>query len=152
MKERIARGAVAGIGATLAMSMAMAAGRRAGLLRTPPPQEITRRGLRKVGVPVSHDDAGRVAWPAHLAYGAVMGALFATGTRALPSTPPIVAGAAFGFGVWFASYVGMLPALGLMPAPTNDSRGRQATMVAAHFVYGAALDALMRVDGHVRSS
>ncbi len=148
MKERVALGAAAGIGATITMSLAIAAGRRAGLLRTPPPQEITRRGLRKVGVSVSNDDAGRAAWPAHLAYGAAMGALFAAASRTLPDTPPLVAGAAYGFAVWFASYVGMLPALGLMPAPTDDSRGRQVTMVAAHFVYGATLDALMRADGH----
>jgi hypothetical protein len=148
MRARLLHGALAGVGATLTMSAAMAAGRRAGLMRTPPPQEITRRGLRKSGVPVSHSDAGRLAWPAHLAYGAAMGALFAGASGALPEGPPVVAGVAFGLGVWAASYIGMLPTLGLMPPPQDDSRGRQATMVAAHFVYGATLDALMRTNGH----
>ena len=55
------------------------------------------------------------------------------------------AGALYATGIWLVSYQGWVPALGIMPAASRDRRGRVATMLAAHWVYGAALGVLATV-------
>ena len=142
--RRAAVGALSGIGATVVMSGFIAAARAAGMLRTPPPQEITRRTLRKAKVPVTHDFAGRLAWPAHFAYGAALGTVFAEARGAWRRMPPLTAGMTFGAAVWLVSYGGYLPALDLMPPPWRDRATRQIAMIAAHLVYGAALELVVR--------
>jgi hypothetical protein len=52
-------------------------------------------------------------------------------------------GAAFGAALYALNYVGLAPALGVLPAPTEDRPGRQPTMLAAHLVYGSTLGALL---------
>jgi len=50
---------------------------------------------------------------------------------------------AFGLGVWAASYVGWIPALGLLPPPGKDNPRRAWTILTAHVVYGAILGATL---------
>jgi len=45
--------------------------------------------------------------------------------------------------VWFVSYQGWVPALGLLPPAHRDRPGRPATMLIAHWVYGATLGACL---------
>ena len=54
-------------------------------------------------------------------------------------------GALYATGIWLVSYQGWVPALGIMPPASRDRRGRVATMLAAHWVYGAALGVLATV-------
>ena len=46
-------------------------------------------------------------------------------------------------GIWLVSYQGWVPALGIMAPASRDRRGRVVTMLAAHWVYGAALGGLV---------
>ncbi|GAC1321164.1 MAG: hypothetical protein NVS2B16_05250 [Chloroflexota bacterium] len=144
--ETIARGSVHGIVATVAMSAVLALGKVLGILGTPPPKRITARATRKLGLePRSVPDpvftAGWLA--AHFAYGAGCGVLFLFGRRLWPQSTAM-AGPSFGLLVWGISYFGLLPGLGLHPAPEQDPTSRSAVMVAAHVVYGSALAGLTR--------
>ena len=60
---------------------------------------------------------------------------------------PIAAaiGALYATGIWLVSYQGWVPALGIMPPASRDRRGRVATMLVAHWVYGAVLGVLATV-------
>jgi uncharacterized membrane protein YagU involved in acid resistance len=139
--RRVLTGAVAGGAATVPMSAVMLAARRAHVMRSPqPPEEILERAAQRAGVPARRKDIRPLAVAAHLAFGAAAGAVFALLARG-PRRARLVEGAAFGAGVWFVSYRGWLPELGLMPEGARDEPERQATMLVAHLVYGATLGA-----------
>ena len=138
--DRLARGGLAGLLGTGLMTLALAGARAAGLLRTPPPAEVTGRAQEKAGlrrhVP---EPAFRASWlAAHFGYGAACGGGYALLRPGLPASPP-AAGLAYGGAVWALSYLGLLPALGLYPRPEEDSRSRLAVMIAAHAVFGVTV-------------
>lgn len=60
-----------------------------------------------------------------------------------PPFPTVAAGMVFGAAVWFISYQGSVPALGIMAPPSRDRPGRPQAMLAAHLVHGAVLGALV---------
>jgi hypothetical protein len=152
MDKRL-RGLLAGLAATGPMTAVMAAGRAAGWLGTPPPEEISGRLAARIDVrdefsPPTFD----VAWFAnHLAFGAFCGALYASLRGVLTPASP-VAGIEFGFAVWAVSYGGVMPALGLYPSPRRDEPSRIAVMLVAHVVYGVALAESYRLSAERRSS
>nr|CAD6437884.1 hypothetical protein REQ54_04331 [Rhizobium sp. Q54] len=130
--SRIVVGAMAGICATMVMTIVMKRGFE--LLpkdqRYPlPPAEIAS-GL---GTP-----KGRLpdrALLLHVAFGSVAGAVYA-------GFPVKIAGGAYGAAVWAASYLGWLPALGLLRAATRHPVRRNLLMLAAHVIWGSALSRL----------
>ncbi|MDQ3493849.1 MAG: hypothetical protein M3452_11420 [Chloroflexota bacterium] len=127
------RGAVAGVVATLAMSVPMLAASRLGI--------VQRMGLADDIKDQDTRDALAVA--NHLGFGAGGGAIFGLVSRRLPrSVPRVAAGMAYGAMIWTVSYAGWVPALRLMPAPHDDEPARPALMLGAHLVYGAVLGAL----------
>ena len=75
---------------------------------------------------------------AHLGFGAGAGIAYALGRSLFPRSR-VLSGLAFGGAVWGISYVGLMPALGLYPAPDEDDPSRTAVMIAAHAVYGVTL-------------
>ncbi len=134
-------GAAAGIGATAAMSGFMLVAQRIGLLERLPPLEMTSKSIERSGLgdDVEPEDHADLGWLAHYACGAAAGALFAVARRRLRPGPTVGHGIAFGLLVWLVSYAGWIPALGLLPPPTEDEPGRPAGMILAHVVYGASL-------------
>jgi hypothetical protein len=70
---------------------------------------------------------------AHFGYGALCGAVFAASGR-----QSVADGALFGLGVWAASYFGLLPTLGVLRAASTHPARRNAMMLAAHAMWGAA--------------
>ena len=145
MDNRLAA-TVAGAAATVPMTAVMVALHQ--ILpgepdRALPPREITEQAAEAIGAePVMEQmgESGREATTlaAHFSYGA------AAGIASLPfagksGMPPAVEGAAFGVGVWGASYLGLMPATGLYRSATDDATARNVLMVAAHVVWGAAL-------------
>lgn len=141
----IARGAAAGAVATLAHTAVMAAARRRGALGEPPPKKITRAAAEKTAPAIAHDEAALdVATIAmHFGFGAVTGALYAF-MNPRPESVTVMSGVRFGTMVWTTSYAGWVPALGIMPMPQNDKKGRPTAMIAAHWAYGAALALTLR--------
>lgn len=137
----IARGAFGGLAATAAMTGFMYAGKAAGLLHKPPPKTITARAGRKLHLPVgkSPEPIFDTAWLAgHVAYGTASGVAFAL-LRRLSPVGTIASGLIYGGGLWAISYLGVMPALGLFPVPTETSTSQTAIMIAAHGVYGVVL-------------
>jgi putative membrane protein len=153
MMETIVRGAVSGFVATVPMTAVIGLGDAAGLLRTPPPVQITENVAERAGEePDPESPAFTAAWlAAHFGYGAACGAIYAAARPHLPRSD-LAAGLVFGGAVWAVSYLGLLPALELFPRATEDSPSRQAVMIAAHAVYGVSLasieDALASQNPH----
>ena len=142
------RGAVAGVVATLAMSVPMLAATQLGLVRHQAPRQITDRLLQHTGLAGQvrdEDSRDALATANHLGFGAAGGVIFGLLSRYLPpSVPRVAAGMTYGAMIWTVSYAGWAPALRLMPAPDDDEPARPALMLGAHLVYGAVLGALTR--------
>lgn len=159
LARAIGRGAAAGIAATAVMSATMLLSQRLGLLGRMPPRKISDHVLGAVGLRHKTPEPMKKAFATvnHFAFGAVCGALFsagkhvvrralrgrtgsgAAGDARLARAATVGAGLAFGTLVWTVSYVGWVPAFGIMPIPSRDRPGRPTSMVLAHWVYGAVL-------------
>ena len=138
-------GAIGGIIGTATMSAVMLVGEKTGLLPRQPPEDIAEAALDAAGMtgrsPAAQD---ALAMLAHFGFGAASGAVFALLHRRLRlPIPAAVHGAVFGSLVWAVSYQGWIPALGILPPPERDQPGRPATMLLAHWVYGATLGAVV---------
>jgi len=134
-------GAVAGMVATATMSAVMLAARRLGVMDEYPPRQMTDAVLDSVRQERSSSWLRNgLATASHFAFGAVLGAGFTLTHRRYPDPGGLLPRGLIGASlVWFVSYQGWAPALGLMPPARRDQPGRPATMLAAHWVYGATL-------------
>jgi hypothetical protein len=140
------RGAIAGALATVPMTAVMEAWYR----RLPvqeryplPPREITERLEEQTAVSLPRDEPTRAGLTllAHFGYGAAAGSVY--GLSAPPSLPSsMLRGATYGLFVWGGSYLGWLPALGILRPATEHPARRTLLMVVAHLVWGAATGAL----------
>ncbi|HYG54267.1 MAG TPA: hypothetical protein VD965_03110 [Burkholderiales bacterium] len=133
-------GALAGLAATAAMTLAMGAlwRRLPRRERYPlPPREITSTLAARTGIERHLDERQRVdaTLLSHFAYGAGAGALFPV----LARRASVPRGIAYGLGVWAASYLGWLPAMRVLRPATQHPAARNALMLAAHVVWGAML-------------
>jgi hypothetical protein len=124
------------------MTAATLVAQAAGALGRFPPTRIAEAGLDAAGAESPRGVERALGGLLHVAFGASLGALYAWGTPRLGRRGPLV-GAAFATAVWAASYAGWIPALGILPPPHRDRRGRPAAMVVAHWVYGVSLDAAL---------
>lgn len=144
LATRLLLGGIAGFAATLAMTSAMARMHR----RLPekeryplPPREITERVMN------GPDEAIRdSAMAAHFAYGAACGAL----VGALRRAPGPIEGAVAGVAIWAGSYFGWVPVLGILKPASRHPGRRNALMIAAHCVWGAATALSLRELGLAR--
>lgn len=150
-------GAAAGVAATVLMTGVMEAAQRLGLMGDMPPWVITRRTLEKSGKrhKVSTPAQKLLATAMHVGFGAILGAIYeAVEDEAQPPGPKLAHVLGYSVAVWAVSYAGWVPALGLMPPPTHDQKGRQLATFAAHIVFGAALlaaaEGLRRVEEQVQ--
>lgn len=140
-------GGLAGLMATVPMTVVMEALRRQ-LPHTErhalPPRHVTSRASHRAGLGRHLAGGARrtgVTLVAHFAYGGAAGSLFGPLAR-LTGLSPTLVGVGYGLVVWCVSYLGLLPAAALFPPATDVSPRRNALMIAAHLVWGAALGAL----------
>lgn len=138
-------GAVGGLAGTAVMSACMVAAEKAGFIDRHPPEEIADAVLDAIGVPDSHEKTeDALAVFLHFAFGIGTGSVFAVLHRRLRlPISPILHGVIFGSLVWFGSYKGWVPRLGIMPPPERDLPGRPQTMLLVHWVYGGILGAVV---------
>ena len=136
-------GALAGLAATAPMTLFMQqmhqqlpARERYPLL----PSEIVEELTEQAGIDDQIDQSEHLALTllAHFGYGAANGALYAPLAQAF-HPPALLGGSVFGLGVWRASYLGLLPALGILRPATEHPARRNALMIGAHVVWGVAL-------------
>ncbi len=105
-----------------------------------PPREIIDETAKRVELQddLSEEAKTALTFAGHFAYGTASGSLYPV----LFSNPNPVNGMAYGLGVWGASYLGWLPAAGILGSATKHPARRVALMVAAHLVWGATLGAI----------
>lgn len=133
---RILFGAVAGLCATMAMTMAMRRlyptlplGGRYPL----PPSEI----LVSMYGPTNERQHTTRTVLAHFLYGGLSGAIY-------PLVRDKLNGPAYGLAIWAASYLGWIPAAGILTPATKHRMSRNLLMLAAHLAWGTALAAGFR--------
>ncbi len=136
-KELILRdfllGGFAGIAASVAMTAAMR--RLHPMLDVKKQYPLPPRQLMDRIRPRLNEGSARTqTLYAHIGYGALAGALFAT----LPNR-----GRGFGYGVvvWAVSYMGWIPSARLLSPAWDHPRQRNLLMIAAHLVWGRVLAA-----------
>lgn len=134
-------GAFAGIAATAAMTLAVDAmfNRLPARDRYPlPPREITTKVAADVGLARHLSEPRRVdaTLISHFGFGAAVGALYPYFARRSPA-PPVLNGIVYGIGVWIGSYLGWIPALGILRPATQHPPARNVVMILAHVVWGA---------------
>jgi hypothetical protein len=143
MRRGALMGAIGGLGATLLMTAVMLGARRLGLSARLPPDKIAERVIEtSTDRPVREDDERVLASALHLGFGTMAGVAFGALMSVLGRLPaPMLAaaGAVYASGIWLVSYQGWVPGLHIMPPASRDDRGRVATMIAAHWVYGITL-------------
>lgn len=143
MLKDAAAGALAGFTATLPMTAVMQSlhSQLPNAERYPlPPQRITTHVARAVGVEshVHHPNEWEYKTNVlHYGYGTSSGVAYGIVEPHLPG-PTIVKGVAFGIGVWAVSYLALLPAVGAHRSATREPAARNAVMLLAHVVWGAA--------------
>lgn len=142
-------GAVAGLAATVPMTGAMLSAHR----RLPwyeryplPPRRITKSITKAVGLWDTMDQQQKsvATLLAHFGYGAAMGATFGAMTKGYSREKLTTKGLLFGPGVWAASYLGLLPALGILEPATRHPARRNALMIGAHIIWGLSLARVLR--------
>jgi uncharacterized membrane protein YagU involved in acid resistance len=152
--NQIVSGAIAGFTATVPMTAAMVEMHK----HLPPheqyplpPRLITENALETIDAhdDLHEEDKTKLALGNHFAYGTAVGAIYAAGLKALGSKPTVANGVVFGLGLWAVSYQGFLPISGLFPPAHEQPARRNALMIAAHIVWGAALGSVLRgVNGN----
>jgi uncharacterized membrane protein YagU involved in acid resistance len=108
-----------------------------------PPEQITERAAVEAGIDHKLDEDERAATTvaAHFGYGAAAGAGYVS-LAGKSGLHPAAEGALYGLAVWGGSYLGLMPASGLYKSATEEPAARNAMMIAAHVVWGAALGLL----------
>jgi uncharacterized membrane protein YagU involved in acid resistance len=149
--SRLLIGAIGGFVGTMAMTAAM----RRMHARLPakdayplPPREIVDSAAGKAKVTLPGETAKDISTAAHFAYGAAVGAVIG----ALNPEPSKKTGALTGVAVWLASYMGWIPAVGILEPATRHPRRRNGLMIAAHLVWGLSTAAAMRELGRARET
>jgi uncharacterized membrane protein YagU involved in acid resistance len=143
---RLCVGAFAGLLATAPMSAVMLLWHRRlpWLHRDPlPPAKITHTVLENAGLhDVSLTEEAALTAVNHFAYGAATGAAYGLIAPKGSATNAINAGIVYGLGVWTASYLGWVPAVGLHRPATEEPADRNLLMLTAHVVWGGTLGLL----------
>ncbi|MDB5323047.1 MAG: hypothetical protein JWN40_4678 [Phycisphaerales bacterium] len=162
MTNSLTTGLLSGLAATLPMTAVMEILHRAlpAQERYPlPPRQITQRLTRKVGVEQELDESSKTGLTlvSHFAYGAAAGGVYAEVAGQLrqplrqiplpPAARAAAAGTLYGLLVWTVSYLGLLPAAGILAPATRHPARRNALMIVAHVIWGATLGLLVERYG-----
>lgn len=103
-----------------------------------PPRIVSMNTLRSLSLKKHLDKRreDRFALLTHFGFGSFAGSWF----YLLPKTNhKIILGMGYGLFVWGASYIGIIPALSLIPSAFKRPLERNALMIASHLVWGASL-------------
>jgi uncharacterized membrane protein YagU involved in acid resistance len=146
--SKLLKGAVAGFVATVPMSISMLIGWRLLPEREQyplPPRLITEEIAERVGIEdrVSETEVIGFTIFSHFGYGALFGSIYPLLAEKLRIHSSLT-GAFIGLAVWIGSYLGWLPATGILRPATQHPWRRNLLMIIAHLVWGVALGELTR--------
>ena len=153
-EHAILKGALAGLVATLPMTIFMLATQRFLPKRQQyelPPEMITKALAHKAHIRhrLNKQLILGATTASHFGYGAAMGAAYGPLQKLVP-LPMTAQGVLYGLLVWAASYLGLLPLLGISASGDKEPVRRNLMMIAAHIVWGASLGAMASVLFHDR--
>jgi putative membrane protein len=138
-------GLVAGLTATLPMTVVMEVGH--ALLPdherySLPPAEILHALEEKtLDKPLPKPVHSIATVIGHFMYGSMNGGVYAAMMSRLPGSP-LLRGSLFGLGLWMVSYLGWLPAAGILQPASKHPARRRALMILAHLVWGSVTGVL----------
>lgn len=146
--RKVLLGAAAGFIATAPMSLTMLLGWRLlpGKEQYPlPPRLITEEIFKRVGLRnhLSDDQLMGLTLSSHFGYGALFGAMYALYEGRIPMHSSL-RGTLAGLAIWVGSYLGWLPAFGILRPATRHPWRRNLLMVIAHVVWGVTLGEMVR--------
>ena len=146
LTARLVVGGIAGFVATMAMTAAM----RRLHARLPAKERypLTPREIVDATLAPPRGLAPDLTLAAHFAYGAACGALLAAASPRIGRA----AGTAAGAGIWLASYMGWIPALGILKPATGHPLRRNLVMLTAHFAWGWSTAEGIRELGKARAT
>jgi uncharacterized membrane protein YagU involved in acid resistance len=133
-------GALGGLSATGPMTVGMIFLHRLLPVRhrySLPPREITLDLAEKVGIKRKLDDDARAALTLinHFGYGATAATVYSLAESKIPLSA-VLKGPIFGAMVWLVSYLGLLPALGILEPATKHPPTRNLLMIIVHLIWG----------------
>lgn len=142
---KVIEGAAAGLVATLPMTLFM----RSVWKRLPaeeqyalPPRQITRNVVGPFRFwRMDPEKQTGLTLLLHFLFGAATGSIYGMVEEKVP-LQSTVKGPLAGMVVWAGSYLGWIPALGILPPATEHPWRRNAMMIAAHLIWGVTLGAL----------
>jgi len=145
---RLIQGAVAGLIATLPMTLFMRSTWKwlpAEEQYALPPRQITRNvvGPRRF-FRMSPVNQTALTLLLHFLFGAATGSIYGVVEERIP-LKDMVKGPLAGLVVWAGSYLGWVPALGILPPATEHPLRRNVMMIVAHLIWGVTLGALAGV-------
>jgi Protein of unknown function (DUF1440)/Family of unknown function (DUF6789) len=137
---RVLVGALGGLSATGPMTVAMILLHRHLPRRhrySLPPREITVELAEKIGIKRKLDPDARAALTLinHFGYGAMAATIYSLAEGKVHGSG-ILKGPLFGAIVWLVSYLGLLPAVGILEPATKHPPSRNLLMIAVHLVWG----------------
>jgi uncharacterized membrane protein YagU involved in acid resistance len=101
-----------------------------------PPREITVHLAEKVGMHELDPDArAALTLVNHFGYGALAATAYSLVQARIP-VAAVMKGPLFGAMVWLVSYLGLLPAVGILVPATEHPPSRNLLMIAVHLVWG----------------
>ena len=146
--RKLVQGAASGFIATAPMSLFMLIGWRLLPQREKyplPPRLITEEITERVGLEDRMGEGELVGLTifSHFGYGALFGSLYALFDNRIAMHSSL-RGALSGLALWIASYLGWLPAMGILRPATRHPWRRNLLMIVAHLVWGLSLGEVMR--------
>jgi uncharacterized membrane protein YagU involved in acid resistance len=144
--NKLLAGTLAGFAATAPMTVAMMLIYRRlhpFEIQALPQEEITAELERRTGVKahLTRPEHEVVTWISHFGFGAGAGALYAP-LAGMMKAHPVLKGAGYGLLVWAASYLGWLPAAGILHQTKEQPPRPNLMMIFAHLVWGVTLGML----------
>jgi uncharacterized membrane protein YagU involved in acid resistance len=146
--DRLFKGALAGVIATVPMSAFM----QAAWIFLPrkeryplPPRQIINNVTKRLGIRdnMNNDEMVAATLLSHFGYGAAAGSIYALFDAKIPLDSRVKGGLA-GVGVWVGSYLGWLPAMEILRPATQHPWRRNLLMIFAHLIWGVTLGEAVR--------
>ena len=144
--RKLLQGGLAGFVATAPMSVSMLIGWMLLPKREKyplPPRLITGKVTERLGIKnrLSEDQLAALTVLSHFGYGALFGSIYTYFDQKI-RMDPAMKGAFAGLWLWAGSYLGWLPAAGILRSAIHHPWRRNLLMIVAHLIWGVTLGEL----------
>ncbi len=111
-----------------------------------PPRGVVEKMTQAIADRKDVDESveAAVTMVAHFGYGSAMGLIYAFLTGKVRAAA-VLKGALFGLLVWAGSYLGFLPAVGILQSATERPARRNLLLIGVHLVWGGVLGWLVKL-------